>query len=290
MRALIAGNITDKDIKNRENTISQIEENIKYVQNSQGKIKLIMAMHAPYTCSPETIQMYLEVAKMYNQPINIHLSETKDETNIIKERYGKTSTQYLKDLGVFEQAVILAHGVHLSNEDIQILKSIKGGISHNPISNCKLASGVCDVVNLRKNNIKVGLGTDGQGSTTTLDMFEEMKITAYLQKLKYEDPTIIKAYDILKMATIEGAKVLGIDHEVGTIEVGKKADIILIDMNKAHLIPENDITINLVYACNGSDVDTVIINGEVKMEKRKLINIQEEKIYENTRKIAKKIL
>ena len=173
---------------------------------------------------------------------------------------------------------------------MEILKHIKGGISHNPISNCKLSSGICDVTKLRKNGINVGIGTDGIGSTTTLDMFEEMKTAAYLQKINTMEPTSIKAYDILKMATIEGARVLGLDDEIGTIEVGKKADLIFINTNKTHLYPENDVCTNLVYSANGADVDTVIIDGKLIMQNRKLLNINEKQVKKNIAKVVKRLL
>jgi 5-methylthioadenosine/S-adenosylhomocysteine deaminase len=186
---------------------------------------------------------------------------------------------------------VLAHGIYISESDIEILKkhNIKGGISHNPISNCKLSSGICDVTNLRKNGINVGLGTDGIGSTTTLDMFEEMKTAAYLQKISTMEPTSIKAYDLLKMATIEGAKVLGLEDEIGTIEVGKKADIILINTDKLHLCPENDICTNLVYSANGADVDTVIIDGKIIMKNREMLNVNENEIMNKVRNIAERL-
>ena len=164
----------------------------------------------------------------------------------------------------------------MSDSDLKILKKISGGISTNPISNAKLASGICDVTKLRKLGINVGIGTDGQGSTTTLSIFDELRLCGYLQKLKYEDPTIIKSYDLLKMATIEGAKVLGLDNEIGTIEVGKKADLILIDLLSLNLCPQNDICTNLVFSGTNENIETVLIDGKIVMEDRKLVNVDED--------------
>lgn len=285
VRAEISWCVTDNSNKDKYN------ETIKYHnENKNSRIKIGVSLHAPYTCNPKTITKFLELAQKINTNIHVHLAETKEEIKTIKQIYNKTPTEYLNDLGVFNVPVMLAHGIYLSDSDINILKKIQGGISHNPISNCKLVSGICDIVKLRKNGINVGIGTDGQGSSTTLDMFEQMKVAAYLQKIKHEDPTCIKAYDILKMATIDGAKVLGLDKEIGTIEVGKKADIILINTNKPHLQPDNDICTNLVYSANGQDVDTVIIDGNIIMKNQKLINIDQDEIIKNTRKIAKNIL
>ena len=287
LRGVIAWSITDTSIKDKLTRTRQYHEKYNY---KNSRIKIYVSAHAPYSCSPDTIQLCVDLAKELNTGMHIHLSETMQEDKIIKERYNKTSTEYLNDLHVFDVPVVLAHGIYISDSDLEILKNIKGGISHNPISNCKLSSGVCDVVKLRKNGINVGLGTDGIGSTTTLDMFEEMKTAAYIQKINTMEPTSIKAYDILKMATIEGARVLGLEDEIGTIEVGKKADIIFINTNKTHLYPENDLCTNLVYSANGADVDTVIVDGKVIMQNRKLLHINEKHVKKNIAKVVKRLL
>ena len=266
LRAIVAWCIKDDSIKDK---IEQTREYAKiYNYDENSKIKISVSADAPHTCNPDTIKLCVDLAKELKTGLHIHLAETLDEETKIKSRYNKRSTEYLNDLEVFDVPVVLAHGIYVSDSDIEILKKIKGGISHNPISNCKLSSGICDVTKLRKNGINIGLGTDGIGSTTTMDMFEEMKLTAYLQKVNTLNPVVIKAYDVLKMATIEGAKVLGLENEIGSIEEGKKADIILIDINKPHLYPNNDIATNLVYSANGADVDTVIIDGIIKMKNR----------------------
>ncbi|MCI8277223.1 MAG: amidohydrolase [Clostridia bacterium] len=287
LRAVVAWSITDDSIRDK---LERTREYAKKYNKPNSRIKVFASPHAPYTCSPETIKLCVDLAKELNTGIHIHLSETLDEERTIKERYNKRGAEYLNDLGVLDLPVALAHGIYISDSDIEILKKIKGGISHNPISNCKLSSGICDVIKLRKNGINVGLGTDGIGSTTTLDMFEEMKTAAYLQKVNTMEPTSIKAYDILKMATIEGAKVLGLDKEIGTLEPGKKADMIFIKTDKLHLCPENDICSNIVYSANGADVDTVMIDGKVIMQNRKMINLDEKEVMRQVKKIAKRLL
>lgn len=287
LRAVIGWSVTDDSIRDK------YEKTIKYANKynkENSKIIVYVSLHAGYTCSPDTIKKFLQLAKQLNTGIIIHLAETEDEENIIQNRYNKRPVQYLNDLGVFDVPVVLAHCIYISDDDIKILKNINGGISHNPISNCKLASGICNVIKLRENGLNVGIGTDGQGSTTTLDMFEEMRLCGYLQKVSRKSSTCINAYEILRMATIDGAKVLGLNKEIGSIEQGKKADIIIIDMNKTHLIPNNDICTNLVYSANGQDVETVIIDGKIIMEDKRIPNINQEKIEENTRKIAKRVL
>ena len=287
MRGVIAWSITDDSIRDK---IERTREYFYKYNYKDSKIKIYVSAHAPYTCNPETIKLCVDLAKELNTGIHIHLSETTKEEEIISEKYGQTATEYLNDLDLFDVPVVLAHGIYISDSDLEILKNIRGGISHNPISNCKLSSGICNVTKLRKNGINVGIGTDGIGSTSTLDMFEEMKTAAYLQKINTMEPTSINAYEILKMATIEGAKVLGLDNEIGTVEVGKKADLIFIDNNKTHLYPENDICANLVYSANGADVDTVMIDGKIIMQDRKLLDIDEEKVKEKVDKIVKRLL
>ena len=287
LRGVIAWSITDTSIKDK---ITRTREYHEKYNHENSRIKVYVSAHAPYSCSPDTIQLCVDLAKELNTGIHIHLSETLQEDKIIKKKYNKTGTEYLKDLHVFDVPVVLAHGIYISDSDLEILKNIKGGISHNPISNCKLSSGICNVGKLRKNGINVGLGTDGIGSTTTLDMFEEMKTAAYLQKVNTMDPTAIKAYDLLKMATIEGARVLGLEDEIGTVEVGKKADLIFINTNKTHLYPENDLCTNLVYSANGADVDTVMVEGKVLMQNRKLLNINEKHVKKNIAKVVKRLL
>ena len=287
LRAVVAWCMTDDAIRDK---VEKTREYAKKYNVPGSRIKIFTSPHAPYSCNPDTIKLCVDLAKELKTGLHIHLSETLDEEKTIYERYDKRGTEYLNDLGVFDVPVVLAHGIYISDSDIAILKNIKGGISHNPISNCKLSSGICDVVKLRKNGINVGLGTDGIGSTATLDMFEEMKMAAYLQKVKTKNPTSITAYEILKMETIEGAKVLGLEDEIGTLEVGKKADMIFIKTDKIHLCPENDVCANIAYSANGADVDTVMIDGNIIMQNRKMIKINEKEVMREVKKIAKRLL
>ena len=287
LRAVVAWCIKDDSLKDK---VQKTKEYAKmYNNNKESKIKIYVSADAPHTCNPDTIRICVNLAKELNTGIHIHLAETLEEEEKIREMYDKRSTEYLNDLDVFDVPVVLAHGIYVSDSDIEILKKIKGGISHNPISNCKLSSGICNVVKLRNNGINIGLGTDGIGSTSTMDMFEEMKTAAYLQKVNTMQPKSIHAYDILKMATIEGAKVLGMEDEIGTIEPGKKADIIFIKTDRIHLCPDNDVCSNIVYSANGSDVDTVMIDGKIIMQNRKMINIDEKEVIKQVKKIAKRI-
>ena len=288
LRAVIAWCIKDDSIKDKVEKTREYAK--RYNNDKNSKIKIFVSADAPHTCNPDTINLCVNLAKELNTGLHIHLAETLDEETKIKSRYNKRSTEYLNDLNVFDVPVVLAHGIYVSDSDIEILKNIKGGISHNPISNCKLSSGICDVVKLRNNGISIGLGTDGIGSTTTMDMFEEMKTAAYLQKVNTMEPSSISAYDILKMATIDGAKVLGMEDQIGSLEQGKKADMIFIKTDKLHLCPENDICANIVYSSNGADVETVMIDGKIIMQNRKMVNLDEKQVMKQVKKIAKRLL
>jgi 5-methylthioadenosine/S-adenosylhomocysteine deaminase len=258
---------------------------------AEGRITTMLGPHAPYTCPPEPLKEVIALAVARNKPIHIHLAETKEEVIQMREKYKQTPTEYLYNLGLFEQLhVLLAHGVHLNHRDIGLLKGMRGGVVHNPVSNLKLGCGIAPVMRLIQQGITVGLGTDGAGSASTLDMFEEIKAATWLQKLDHGDPTALPASLALRMATIESAKLLKIDSEVGTLEVGKKADIILIDLNKPHLLPLHNVESALAYCVNGADVDTTIVNGKVLMRQRKLLTINEEVLFKQVTARAKRIV
>lgn len=289
MRAMLARCVIGED-NEADKRIAEAEALYNEWNDKENeRIKICVGAHATYTCPPETITKSLKLAKKLDVPFHIHYLETLDEIKQMNEKYKKGTTQYLDELDVFNHHVILAHGVHLNDYDISKLKHLKGGIAHNPISNQKLGSGIADIKKLQDNGINVSIGTDGSGSTNTLDMFEEMKSAAYLQKVTYKSATAITAYDVLKMATINGAKTLGLENEIGSLEVGKKADIIIIDLNKPHLCPVHDIYSTLVYSANGGDVETVIVDGNILMENRQVLGIDELEIISKCNDIVQRL-
>ncbi|MBB3067086.1 5-methylthioadenosine/S-adenosylhomocysteine deaminase [Paenibacillus baekrokdamisoli] len=256
-----------------------------------GRITTMYGPHSPYTCPPEPLKEVIQLAEARNIPVHIHLAETKEEVIKIREKYNQTPTEYLYHAGLFERAhVLLAHSVHLNRRDVGFLKGMRGGVSHNPVSNLKLGCGIAPITEMLAQGITVGLGTDGAGSATTVDMFEEIKAASWLQKLDYSDPTRILAAFALRMATHEGAKLLNIDDQVGTLEVGKKADVILVDMKKPHLQPIHNIESLLAYSANGADVDTTIVNGRMLMKHRQLLTIDEEELYSQVAARATRIV
>jgi 5-methylthioadenosine/S-adenosylhomocysteine deaminase len=255
-----------------------------------GRITVMAGPHAPFTCPPEFIRDTLALAGRLGAGIHIHISETTEEVDHMFQHYGKSPVRYLYDLGLFEHHVLAAHCVNLSRDDIYLFKGMRGGVSHNPVSNCKLGCGLAPVLELRKLGVNVGLGTDGAGSASTLDMFQEMKAAAWLQKNQTGDPTALTAYEVLKMATITGARVLGLEEQIGSLTPGKQADVILIDLEQPHLYPRNDLTSLLAYAASGADVHTVICAGQVVMENRRLLLLDEQEIIREVQARSARIL
>lgn len=258
---------------------------------AEGRITTMLGPHSPYMVPPEPLREIINLAKEGDIPIHIHLAETKEEVVQIRERYGMTPTEYLYHAGLFENThVLLAHAVHLNRRDIGLLAQMRGGVAHNPVSNLKLGCGVAPITEMVERGITVGLGTDGAGSATTIDMFEEIKAASWLQKIEYGDPTRLPARKVLQMATTESAKLLNVQHQVGTLEVGHKADLILIQMNKPHLQPLHDVEALLAYSANGADVDTTIVNGQLLMRGRRLLTINEEELFREVSSRAKRIV
>jgi|WetSurMetagenome_2_1015567.scaffolds.fasta_scaffold52412_2 5-methylthioadenosine/S-adenosylhomocysteine deaminase len=237
-----------------------------------------VAPHAPYTNTAESLKECKRLADQYSVPLIIHVSETKDEEKQMHDKYGVSATQWLESLGILAPNVLFAHGVWLSQEDLGIIQKRGVSISHNPESNMKLSSGTAPIPQILAAGITVGLGTDGAASNNNLDMFEAMDFTAKLHKLTSMDPTVVPALQVLEMATIGGAKALQLGKDIGSLEVGKKADLILIDTASAHLQPLYNVYSQLVYSARGSDVRTSIINGKVVMLDGRVLTMNESQI------------
>ena len=276
------------DFGDEEKRNNEFKENIKLIKNchntADGRIKVRFGPHAPFTASKELLERVRHEADKYKVGIHIHMNETKKEIEDVKEARNKRPFEYLEELNFLKEDVIAAHGVWLSKEEIEIIKKNNVNISHNPCSNMKLASGISPVDEMLKKEINVGLGTDGAASNNNLDMFEEMKFASLLQKVNTLNPQALTSDETLKMATINGAKALNENNKIGSIEVEKKADIILIDANTINLTPmSKTLSSNLVYAANGSNVNTTICNGKILMENRKLTTLDENKIMEKAK-------
>ncbi len=245
--------------------------------------------HSPYTCSPATLVNVKQAAREAGILYLTHLLEQQNEIEIIEKRYGKKPVRHLYDLGVLDEKTVAVHCNWLTKEDIDILADTGVGVSHNPESSMKLAAGVAPVPELLERKINVGLGTDGAASNNDLDMFREMDSTAKIHKVMSLNPTVMSAQTVLRAATIGGAKLLGLEKLIGSIEVGKRADIILIDMNQPHLTPVYNYYSHLVYAARGADVKISIIDGKIIMKERKLLTIDLPKTIEAVNQIARQI-
>ncbi|MEE9474392.1 MAG: amidohydrolase family protein [Candidatus Hydrothermarchaeaceae archaeon] len=244
----------------------------------KGRVRAFIGPHAPYTCSEELLLGAKELADKHQTKIHIHIAETEKEVNDSKEQKGAPPFEYLDRIGFLGENVQSVHSVWASKKEIGILKKRGVKVVHNPISNMKIASGVAPVPEYIKKGICVSLGTDGAASNNNLDMFEEMKVCALLHKINSMDPSTVPAYKVLEFATINGAKALGMENEIGSIEVGKRADIILVNLKRANLTPLTNPVSHIVYAAKGSDVDTVIVDGKVLMENRQLRTLDLEEV------------
>jgi 5-methylthioadenosine/S-adenosylhomocysteine deaminase len=288
LRAVLAQGIIEAG--NKERGERMFKENVdfakKYNACANGRIKTHLGPHAVYSCSPEILVKVREAASVLNVGIHIHLAESKEMTKEVKEKHDFSEVELLENLSFLGPDVLAAHCIHLSNKEIALMAKHNVKIAHNPVANMKIAVGIAKIKDLMNVGLTVGIGTDGPASNNSLDMFESMKIAALLQKLHYEDPTVLPAETVLRMATIDGAKALGLEDSVGSLEVGKEADLILIDFKKPHLTPMHDPYANIVYSTHGSDVDTVIVRGKILMENRDIKTLDEDEVIKNAEKAA----
>ena len=292
IRAVLSyGMIDFGDAEKRE---AEIEENLQLFKScngmADGRIKVFFGPHSPYTASEDLLIKVRELADEYNMGIHIHVSETEKEINDSLDEKGLRPFEYLEKIGFLGPDVVAAHCVWLSDEEIKIIKKHDVKVSHNPCSNMKLASGIAPVSKLIENDICVSIGTDGASSNNNLDLIEELKTASLLQKVSTLDPKVLTSDEAITMATIKGAEALGLENEIGSIEVGKKADIILIDTNSANMVPDSSsLSSNVIYSANGSNVDTTICNGKILMENKKLTVLDEQEIYDKAKKAIKEL-
>lgn len=245
--------------------------------------------HSPYSCSEDLLINVKKVSKDTGVLVHTHISETESEVEHIKRKYGMTPVEFLDRIKFLDSNTVAVHCVILTDSDIEILVKRKVKIVHCPQSNLKLASGIARVVDMVKAGLTVALGTDGPASNNTLDMFEEMKTACILQKGIQKNPTVLSAKEVVRMGTINGAVALGLDKITGSIETGKKADIIIVDTKAIHMTPMYDPYSQIVYSAKGSDVDTVIINGRIVMKNRILSGIDENVLKNKANALSLKI-
>jgi 5-methylthioadenosine/S-adenosylhomocysteine deaminase len=286
MRAVLGYGMID--LFDEEKTKSELAVSEKLIKNCHNtcdnRITVAVAPHAPYTCSEDLLIKSKELANKHNLKLHIHVSETKQEVEDIAKDKKETPFKYLDNIGVLDSDTIAAHGVWTTNEEMDILKQKDVSIAHNPSSNMKLASGIAPVHEYLENGINVGIGTDGVSSNNNLDMFSEMKLTAFLQKVNLLNPQVLPTQETFNMATKNGAKALGLN--TGSIEEGKLADIIMVDTLVPHMTPLRNALSNIIYSSLGTDVDTVICNGNILLENKELLTINEQEIIQEVNERA----
>lgn len=269
---------------------SEIKAGESLVRNFHGKangrVLTMFGPHAPYTCSKECLMEVKELAAKYKVGIHIHLSESEGDVRDTIAFQGGRPIRVLGEIGFLGPEVLAAHCVEVLEDEMELLQKSGVRVAHNPVSNLKLASGIAPVKEFLERGIVVGMGTDGPASNNNLDMFEEMKVCALAAKIRERDPTVVSAQQTLRMATIGGAMAVGLGDEIGSIEAGKKADIILVNTKKPHLTPTHNVISNLVYSGRGDDVITVIVDGRVLMKDRKVLTLNEEEVLEKAQKAA----
>lgn len=277
MRAVLGETVIDFPVPDNKTWDAAMAYAEKFVNKwkNHALITPAIAPHAPYTVSADHLKQTSEFAARHNVPLVIHVAEDYAEVKTIQEKQSASPVAYLDRIGLLHDRVIAAHMVWPTEEDIKILAARSVGVGHCPQSNMKLAAGTAPVPQMLKAGVAVGLGTDGAASNNDLNMWEEIDTAAKLHKLIAKDPTVVSAREALEMATIRGARAINLDKEIGSLESGKRADIIIIGINGVHQTPLYNVYSHLVYATKASDVETVMINGRIVMQNRRVLTINE---------------
>jgi 5-methylthioadenosine/S-adenosylhomocysteine deaminase len=292
MRGVLGETFIDFPVPDNKNEAEMLAYTEKFLKKWQGDplIHAAVAAHSIYTCSQKTLQDAAALARKYHAPILIHVAEMKKEWDDSQKQNGMSPVQYLDKIGVLGPDVVSAHCIFVDEADRKTLAQRHAGCVHNPSSNMMLASGVSPVAELRAAGVAVGLGTDGPaGSNNDLDLMEEMDLAAKLAKITKMDPLALNAKAVVEMATIDGAKALHMEKEIGSLEAGKKADLVLISLDEPNAVPMYDVYAQLAYALKASDVETVVIGGRVVMRDRKLLTVNEEAAIAKAREYKKTI-
>jgi 5-methylthioadenosine/S-adenosylhomocysteine deaminase len=292
MRAMVSATVIDQRSPDAENAEDSLRKGREFIARWQGRNSRITPMfgpHANYTLSAEQLRATRDAANELGVPISIHVSESPFELQYAKDTYGKTSIEMYEAIGFFDGPTIAAHVVWPTDAEIPILVEHQVGVIHNPTSNMKIASGIAPVAKMLRAGVRVGLGTDGAASNNDLDMWEEMRLAALLQKVEQMNPEVMPARTVLAMATIGGATAIGMGDSIGSLEVGKRADLIQVDFNDVHHIPTYDVISHLVYVSDEQDVATVVVDGRILMENHKMLSIDTTRVANEARALAAKI-
>lgn len=275
---------------NAEEAFREVDEAVRLASSGSGRVRIAVAPHAPYTVSPDNLRRGKALADRYGLSLMVHAAETQDEVRIVRERYGRTPVEHLDALGLLDERCIAAHCIHVTEAEIETLAQRRVTVSHNPQSNMKISSGVAPIERFRAAGALVAVATDGPCSNNDLDLFEELRTAAFLQKSATGDPTALPAFEALRMATANGARAMGYaDGELGVICEGALADLIVVDLQKPHLQPLHDVVSNIVYCGKAADVDTVMVDGRIVVEGRRIAGLDLPALYAGVSKAAARI-
>jgi 5-methylthioadenosine/S-adenosylhomocysteine deaminase len=289
IRAVLGQGVIDFPAPGVADPVKNIAIAREFVQQWEQRTQLItpsIFCHSPYTCSEKTLINAKTLTEEHGVLFQIHAAETRNEWNQLKAERASSPIGFLDRIGVLDQNTLLVHCIWVSDDDIGIIADRGAGVAHCPESNMKLASGISPVPKLLETGITVGLGTDGCASNNNLDLFHEMDIAAKLHKAHTFEPTIMDAATVLKMATIEGARAIGLDRKIGSLEIGKQADLIVLDTRKPHLVPMYHPASHIVYAAAASDVNDVVVSGNILVKDRKMVAIDLDRIMDKVNEIA----
>jgi 5-methylthioadenosine/S-adenosylhomocysteine deaminase len=292
MRGVLGETFIDFPAPDNKSNAEMLAYTEKFLKRWQGDalIHAAPAPHSIYTCSKKTIQDAAALAKKYHAPLLMHVSEMKKEWEDSEKTNGMSPVQYLEKIGVLAPNLVAAHCIFVDAADRRLLAEREVGCVHNPSSNMMIASGVSPVPEMRAAGIAVGLGTDGPaGSNNDLDLMEEIDLAAKLAKITKMDPLALNAKAVVEMATIDGARALHMDKEIGSLEAGKKADLVLISLDEPNAVPMYDVYAQIAYSLKASDVETVVIGGREVMRERKLLTIDEPAVLEKAREYGKSV-
>lgn len=291
MRGVLGETIIDFPVADNKTNADAMAYAERFLKRWRGDalVTPAIAPHAPYTVSEEHLRAIHALSERTGAPVVIHVAETRHEVADIKEKHGDTPVDYLARIGFLDSRVIAAHMVHLTPEEIALAKRLGVGIVHNPQSNMKLASGIAPVPEMLAADMPVGLGTDGAASNNDLNLWEEMDTAAKLHKVATFNPRVVNAEQAFEMATIRGARALHMEREIGSIEAGKRADLVIVDLDALNQTPLYNIYSDLVYATKAADVRTVIIEGRVVMRDRQLLTLDEEEIKRAARQYRERV-
>ena len=292
LRALVSATVIDQaspDATDARDSLLKGEAFIKKWKNKNQRIMPILGPHSNYTLDLEQLQQTRDLAARLGVGLSIHMAESIFENQHAKTKYNDTSVKVFESIGFLKGPTIAAHMVWPSDEEIRILKKRNVGVIYNPTSNMKTGAGIAPIIKMLDAGINIGLGTDGAASNNDLDMWEEMRLAALLQKIENMDPAVLPARQVLAMATIEGATAIGLSEELGSIKAGKRADIIQVSTEDVHYVPTFDIVSHLVYVSDEQDVTTVVVDGRILMKNQEILTIETKKLKERAVELAARI-